>query len=205
MAARLEAALLPSAQGHSIVGTRPPALEADMLAPFRARVLAAIRATRKTGREHGFLAYLGRDGSLHAEEDSVGDAHDITWHWEERDATVAFSFHTHPTTASREPSGIDLVGALVRGDHVVYIATPDGRIDGWRFRKDGPHARAVHDAMSTLERANGFRTPFLGFLYAAFEELRPQLVELAYTEAGAAEPVAPTQFVNARSQTRKNS
>ncbi|HWH08073.1 MAG TPA: hypothetical protein VNX21_02670, partial [Candidatus Thermoplasmatota archaeon] len=120
-------------------------------------------------------------GPLVAEDDAEGGAEDIRWHWREPHAAVAFSFHTHPgPRAMCVPSGIDMVGALVRGDHVAYVLTMDGRLSGWRFRDREGMAWAVEDAMSALDKAQGLRRGFIKFLYDAFDALRPQAMEPVY-------------------------
>lgn len=173
--------LLPAAQGHAIRGSAPPSVAPASIEPLLPRVAALYRASRATGREHGFLAYLAGDGRHVTEPDAVGTEDAITWHWSEPSATVAFSFHTHPgANALCVPSGIDSIGALIRGDHVVYILTMDGRLSGWRFRSPAAHARAVDDAMSALEEARAFGRPFVQFLYDAFDAMRPKLVEPVY-------------------------
>lgn len=186
MAARLRTvlapALLSSGQGHAIRGTAPPAIRPDAIEPFLDRVAMLYRASLTRRVEHGFLAYATDAlGGLVTEPDAVGTEDSISWHWSEPAATVAFSFHTHPgADALCVPSGIDALGALIRGDHVVYVLTMDGRLSGWRFRKPAAHAKAVDDAVSALEEAKRFGRPFVRFLYDAFDALRPQLMEPIY-------------------------
>lgn len=164
-------------------GTAAPRVPGHAIEDFLPAVADALRASRASRCEHGFLVYAPSEAGapLVAEESSVGGREEIRWRWSEPDATVAFSFHTHPGADSLcIPSGVDLVGALVRGDHVVYVLTTDGRLSGWRFRASSEHPRAVIDAMHALDDARRFGTPFLRFLYDAFEALRPKLVEPAY-------------------------
>lgn len=187
MAGRLRAVAVPSAllaasAGHAVRGTSPPTVDARAIELFIERVAALYRASRATGREHGFLAYAPQaDGAYLTEPDAVGTEDAITWHWSEPDATVAFSFHTHPGPGALcVPSGIDTLGALIRGDHVLYLLTMDGRLSGWRFRRPAAHALAVDDAITSLEQAKRFGRPFVRFLYDAFDAMRPQLVEPVY-------------------------
>lgn len=175
--------LLPSEEGHAARGRAPPRLAPDAILPFTPRVLRALEASRATGREHGFLAYAPRDASapLLAEEDTVGGPHEISWHWSRPHATVAFSFHTHPGARGLcVPSGMDAVGALIRGDHLVYVLTMDGRLSGWRWREPREAPLAVDEAMHVLSRARAFKRPFVQFLYDAFDAMRHDLLEPVY-------------------------
>lgn len=192
----VEPPLLARAVGH--VTRAPEALLAppDAIEAFPERVAAALRATRAHGREVGFLAYApGEPGRpLVAEDDAVGGPTDIRWHWRSPGATVAFSFHTHPGRgAPCAPSGIDMVGALVRGDHVAYVLTMDGRLSGWRFRDREGMALAVEDAMGTLDAARALKRGFLDFLYDAFDALRPTAMRPVYAARVALgdDPLAP--------------
>ena len=158
-------------------------MPADAIVPFLARVATAQRASLVDGCERGFLAYWpGAPGApLVAEEDGEGSADEIRWRWERRDATVAFSFHTHPgPRAACVPSGIDAVGALIRGDHLIYVVTPDGRVAGWRFRDPRGHAWAVADAVDALDDGGKLRRGLVDFLYDSFDALRPRLLAPAY-------------------------
>ena len=175
--------LLSAAVGH--VTRAPEALLAppDAIEAFPDRVASALRASRAHGREVGFLAYApGEPGRpLVAEDDAEGSAEDIRWHWREPHAAVAFSFHTHPgPRAMCVPSGIDVVGALVRGDHTIYVLTMDGRLAGWRFKDRETTAWAVEDAMGTLDDAKGLKRGFIQFLYAAFDAMRHEALAPVY-------------------------
>jgi hypothetical protein len=175
--------LLPATLGHVARGSAAPRVDADAIEAFAQRVSDAQARTIETGREHGFLAYFPASPgfALHAEDEAVGSRNDIRWHWRERDATVAFSFHTHPGKRAQPiPSGMDLVGALVRGDHMLYIATDDGRLVGWRFRDPAGHPKTVEDAMRAVEAQGRFDKRFVQFLYDATEAMRESLVEKAY-------------------------
>ena len=175
--------LLPATLGHVARGTATPRVAPDAIEAFVPRVLHAHRRTLETGREHGFLAYspAAPGLALQAEDEAVGTKRDIRWHWRERDATVAFSFHTHPgKRAACAPSGMDLVGALVRGDHLLYILTDDGKLVGWRFRDPAGHPKTVEDVMRAVEAQGRFDRAFVGFLYDATEALRDRIVERAY-------------------------
>lgn len=171
------AQLLSADDGHALRGARPPSIPVDAIMPYAERVASLYRASRKTGKEHGFLAYA-TPGGLITEGDAVGTEDAITWHWEEPEATVAFSFHTHPgAQALCVPSGIDIVGAMIRGDHVVYVLTMDGRLSGWRFKQPAVHAKAVQQAIDALDAARKFERPFVGFLYDAFDAMRASVLE----------------------------
>lgn len=174
--------LMPASQGHAVRGKAAPAIAPDAIEASLDRVAALYRASLANGREHGFLAYAPRAGAAYTlEEDAVGTADGIAWHWRHPDATVAYSFHTHPSPqAAIVPSGIDAVGALIRGDHVVYILTLDGRLAGWRFRADTHHVRAVEAAIRTLDDARKFEGRYVQFLYDAFDALRPKVFEPVY-------------------------
>jgi hypothetical protein len=190
--------LLPSALGHVARGSAVPRVEADAIEAFAPRVLDAHRRTVETGREHGFLAYFpaGPGLALQAEDEAVGTRHDIRWHWRERDATVAFSFHTHPgKRAACAPSGMDLVGALVRGDHLLYILTDDGKLAGWRFRDPAGHPKTVEGLMRAMETQGRFDRAFVRFLYDATEAMRDALVEVAYEARVAKGRIVRAQMV----------
>ena len=199
--------LLSAAVGH--VTRAPAALLApvDAIEAFPDRVAHALRASRAHGREVGFLAYApGEPGRpLVAEDDAEGGAEDIRWHWREPHAAVAFSFHTHPgRNAMCVPSGIDLVGALVRGDHTTYVLTMDGRLAGWRFRDRETTAWAVEDAMSALDEAKSLKRGFIQFLYAAFDAMRPDVLEPVYAARVALEEGAKAPGVRiAREEPRR--
>ena len=183
LAAAMEATsdLLPADAGHALRGRATPAVRPDAIEAAAERVAPLFRASLATGREHGFLAYADRAGALVLEEDAVGTRDAIAWHWRHPDATVAYSFHTHPSPeAALVPSGIDAVGALIRGDHLVYILTMDGRLAGWRFRDDAHHARAVEATVRALDEARKFDSRYVRFLYDAFDALRPRLMEPVY-------------------------
>lgn len=204
---RLESTpLLPAAEGHVARGRAPPRVSEDAIAPFLPRVAAALARTRADGREHGFLAYApARAGlPLVAEEDAVGDAHAISWHWRERDATVAFSFHTHPgPDGACMPSGIDVVGAIIRGDHVLYVLTEDGRLSGWRFHDPRGEPRALLEAMMTLDAGGRFDERYLGFMYAACDALRPRLMECVYAATVGEEGATRREWPNRAFVTRR--
>lgn len=175
--------LLPAYLGHVARGRAPPPIPADAIEPFLHRVAPLYRRSRKTRREHGFLAYAPRvsGAALVSEDDAEGTREEITWHWEHRHATVAFTFHTHPgRDALCRPSGMDALGALVRGDHVLYVMTMDGRLSGWKFRDPRGHPAAVDAAMRGLEDAGRFGRGVVGFLYDAFESMILDLMEPAY-------------------------
>lgn len=175
--------LLSAAVGHVTRAHASLLTPVDAIEAFPERVAAALRASRAHGREVGFLAYAPGDPAapLVAEDDAEGGPEAIRWHWREPDAAVAFSFHTHPgPRAMCVPSGIDMVGALVRGDHVSYVLTMDGRLSGWRFRQRAGDAWAVEDAMTTLDKAQGLKRGFIDFLYDAFDAMRPQMMEPVY-------------------------
>ncbi|MEA3202202.1 MAG: hypothetical protein QOE90_3630 [Thermoplasmata archaeon] len=187
MARRLLAAvespsqLLPADAGHALRGRATPSVRPDAIEAALERVAPLFRASLATGREHGFLAYADRTGAHTLEDDAVGTRESIAWHWRHPDATVAYSFHTHPSAeAAIVPSGIDVVGALIRGDHLVYILTMDGRLCGWRFRDDSRHARAVEAAVRHLDDARQFDGHYVKFLYDAFDALRPRIMEPVY-------------------------
>lgn len=174
--------LLPASYGHVLRGHTAPTVRPDAIEPALDRVVALYRASLRERREHGFLAYVPRAGaSLVLEEDAVGSEDSIAWHWRHPEATVAYSFHTHPSSdAAIVPSGIDAVGALIRGDHIVYILTMDGRLAGWRFRPDSHHARAVEAAVRALDDAKRFEHRYVQFLYDAFDGLRAKVMEPVY-------------------------
>lgn len=176
--------LLPASEGHATTGTRAPSVPTDAIKAFADRVAAALDASRATGRENGFLAYAAADPGAApyvTEDDAEGDAETIAWHWRHPEATVAFSFHTHPGgDALCMPSGMDIVGALIRGDHVVYIATSDGRVTGWRFREPSGHARALVDTLLALSDAGRLDAKFVAFLYDATDTMRHDLMERVY-------------------------
>ncbi|GEM_PF-3870616 len=174
--------LLPATEGHALRGRSQPRVQADAIEACLDRVAPLYRASLATRREHGFLAYAPRAAEGYVlEKDAVGTRDAIAWHWAHPDATVAFSFHTHPSPrAAVAPSGIDAVGALIRGDHLVYVLTMDGRLAGWRFRDDTPHARAVEDAVRALDDAKRFEGRYVRFLYDAFDALRPRVMEPVY-------------------------
>lgn len=176
-------ALLPADVGHVTRALPERLVRADVIEAFALRVGAHLRASRSTGLEHGFLAYLPHapDATPVPEEDAVGGESDIRWPWTMPHATVAFSFHTHPgPRAMCVPSGVDLAGALVRGEHVTYVLTMDGRLSGWRFREPARHAWAVDDALTHLDKARELKRGFLDFLHDALDALRPTLVECVY-------------------------
>lgn len=180
---RLRSGLLPAPHGHAHRGTSRPAIPEHAIEPFAEMVAQALRDSRANGCEHGFLAYAQEEpgAPLFAEPMSMGAESEIRWAWSHPHATVAFSFHTHPSSdALCAPSGIDAVGALIRGDHVIYVLTMDGRLSGWRFKEGKPHARAVDDAMLALDQARKLDTGFVQFLYDAFEALRPQVLKPVY-------------------------
>ena len=174
--------LLPAEEGHLLRGRRLPTVAPDAIEACLERVAPLYRASLATRREHGFLAYAPGHGEGYVlEADAVGTHNAISWHWEHPHATVAFSFHTHPSPeGALVPSGIDAVGALIRGDHLLYILTMDGRLAGWRFRAGHPHARAVERATRTLDDAKRFDHAYVRFLYDAFEALQPRLMEPVY-------------------------
>lgn len=175
--------LLALDAGHAVRGRAAPAVPVDAIEPYLDRVATLYRRSLDARREHGFLAYApaAPGAGLVTEPDAAGTADAIRWHWRHPDATVAFSFHTHPSSdAGCVPSGIDALGALIRGDHVVYVLTMDGRLSGWRFRKEAKHPKAVDDAMRALDQAKAFGEPFVAFLYDAFDALRPRLLEPVY-------------------------
>lgn len=175
--------LLPAETGHLLRGAAPPWQPEDAIEAYAERVAAALRSTRATGHERGFLAYAPTElgAPLVAEPDTLGGPTELSWRWLRPHATVAFSFHTHPgEDAMCAPSGIDMVGALVRGDHLLYILTTDGRLSGWRFCDAAHQPRAVEAAMHALAQARELRSPFVSFLYDAFEAMRDDMVECVY-------------------------
>lgn len=163
-------------------GSDPPRVAPHAIESFLPLLDESFRWSLKARRECGFLAYLESDGkSLQAEDISYGREVDIAWHWSRPDAAVGLSLHSHPTDDSAcMPSGLDLLGALVRGDHLHYVLTLDGRITGWRFRGSRAHARAVHDALKALSDAGNLRRPFLDFLQRSFSAVAESLVEPVY-------------------------
>lgn len=177
-----EGHLLPVSEGHALRGNAVPDVAPHAIETCLDRVAALYRASLETRREHGFLAYAPRQGAgFVLEADAVGSHDAIAWHWAHPGATVAFSFHTHPSPeAAVVPSGIDAVGALIRGDHILYVLTLDGRLVGWRFRMDTAHARAVEDAVRALDDAKRFDARYVRFLYDAFDALRPKVLEPVY-------------------------
>jgi len=141
------------------------------------------RWSREKTRESGFLVYPSglRGGGPVAEAVAYGKRYRIEWHWTHRDATVGASFHTHPNVDSIPvPSGLDLLGAIVRGDHVHYILTMDGRLVGWRFREAARHPRAVDQALRALSDGRALTPGFLDFLELAFGTLARDLMMPVY-------------------------
>lgn len=190
------APFLPATQGHAVRATEPTRAPHDAIEQFAALVLDALRETRATGREHGFLAYAPSEpgAPLVAEPMSVGEPDAIAWHWHAPDATVAFSFHTHPgDDALCVPSGIDIVGALIRGDHVMYVMTDTGRITGWRLREPTGHPRALLDTLLTLVDAGRLDARFIAFLYDATDALRDELLERVYSARARDGRLVPTR------------
>lgn len=174
-------ALVPAADGHALDGLRRPRIAPDAIEGFRDTVEELLRWSRSHRRESGFLAYAQSGGALHAEEASYGGAHEITWQWRHPEATVALSFHTHPTrNAACAPSGLDVLGALVRGDHLHYILTMDGKLTGWRFRRPATEARAVHEALRDLSDAHRLKRSFVAYVERALGETALSLMECAY-------------------------
>lgn len=178
-----EPALLSRAVGHVTCAPASLLTAPDAIEAFADRVGRALLASRQHGREVGFLAYAPGepDRPLVPEDDAEGDRANIRWHWREPNAAVAFSFHTHPGPhAMCVPSGIDVVGALVRGDHLTYVLTMDGRLAGWRLKDREGLGWAVEDAMRALDDAKSLKRGFLQFLYDAFDAMRPDVLEPAY-------------------------
>ena len=188
--------LLPAKAGHVARGSAPPVVPDGAIEAYPERVVGAFERTRATGREHGFLAYAPDAPGLPfvAEPDAVGGRRVIRWRWEHPEATVAFSFHTHPSPdALCSPSGIDALGALVRGEHVVYVLTMDGRLSGWRFREPAGRPRVVLDAIDALDEAGRFGSSYVDFLYDAFDALRDDLMAPAYAARVVDGRIVPTR------------
>ncbi|HWG91393.1 MAG TPA: hypothetical protein VNZ52_11155 [Candidatus Thermoplasmatota archaeon] len=173
--------LMPSRAGHVACGTAPPRLLEDVIEAFLPQVNTCYRWSRDNVKESGFLSYVSAGGGVTPEPIAYGTRYEITWHWQHPEATVAASFHTHPNRKSIPvPSGLDLLGATVRGDHLHYILTMDGRLVGWRFSEPGKHPKAVDEALRCLNDARKLGRPFLHFLERAFEGMVPQVVTPVY-------------------------
>lgn len=184
--------LLPADVGHMVRGTGVRPTPEDAIEALLARVADAFRASRASGFEHGFLAYAPtqHDAPLVPEADSVGTEDEILWHWHARESTVALSFHTHPgRDALCIPSGMDLVGALIRGDHMVYVMTLDGRLSGWRFRDATGHPRAVDDALRALAKSRKLDHSLVDFLYESFDAMLPRIAKPVYAARVTLDPM----------------
>lgn len=177
-----ESMLLPSARGHVATGAAPPRVRDDVVEAFLQHVNHCYRWSLEKVRESGFLVYpSATDAPSVAERIAYGKRYRIEWHWQYRNSTVGASFHTHPNADSTPtPSGVDMLGALVRGDHVHYILTMDGRLVGWRFRDPLRYPRAVDEALRVLSDARALTPPLLDFLEAAFFALAREVMVPVY-------------------------
>lgn len=177
-----ETLLLPSTRGHVACGTAPPRVGDALIEGFLAQVNHCYRWSLDKVRESGFLVYptVGEERMV-AEAVAYGRRYRIEWHWRYRQSTVAASFHTHPNRLSTPtPSGLDMLGALVRGDHLHYILTMDGRLVGWRFREPRKDPRAVDEALRILSEARALTPDLLDFLERAFVALAREMMTPVY-------------------------